>query len=344
VNKRAKLEPFQLDSVSSYRSMETLSCETHSRGTTSWSHAFKQVKREPFAGHITELEFGSLQIVLERVRNPIEYQGAPVEGKVSFVVILPSEGSAYCHGRPLDPNTILKFPNNYLHRTFCTGPIEALAITTDLETLANYVKRMTRGEMDRDYLQGGLRVSDPKIVHNFTQTIFEIIHRTSDAPALSEDALWRDRIIERVHRLLLQVLKAGESGPFNLPVPSTRAYVVDKAIRFMEAHLNEKLPMSRICEAVRVSPRTLRYSFEPIVGVSPKHDRFSLRLHAVRHVLLNGGAKKSINRVAESFGFEHLSRFAQYYRESFGELPSETTAAGGQFANRHSLASQITES
>ena len=338
-----ELEPFGLDAVSSYRSMETLNCETHSRGTTSWSQAYKQVKREPFAGHITELELGSLQIVLEQVRSPIEYQGAPVEGKVGFVVILRSEGSAYCHGRPLAPNTILKFPSNYLHRTFCTGPIEALGITVDLETFANYVDEMTDGEIDRNCLQGGFRVSDPEIVHNFKKTILDIIERTSDMPGLSEDIIWRNHNIERVNLLLLQVLKAGVSAPMTLPVPSTRAYIVDKAISFMEAHLNEKLPMSCICEAVRVSPRTLRYSFEQIVGVSPMQYMFSLRLHAVRRALLNGDAEKSINRVAENFGFEHLSRFAQYYRETFGELPSETTAACRTSANRHCLASEVTE-
>jgi len=330
VNTQAKLESFELDFERSYRSIDTWNCEAHSRGTTSWSHAYKQVKREPFAGHITELEFGSLQIVLERVCNPIEYQGSPAEGKVGFVVILPSEGAAYCHGRPLDANMILKFPINYLHRTFCTGPIEAVAITVDLDSLANYVNRMTNGEIDQGCLHGGLRISDPEIVQNFIETIFDIIEHTSDAHARSEDTMWRDHNIERIHRLLLQVIKAGLSAPLNLPAPSTRAYIVDKAITFMEAHLSEKLPMSRICQAVRVSPRTLRYSFEQIVGVSPMQYMLSLRLHAVRRVLLNGGAEKSINRVAESFGFEHLSRFAQYYRESFGELPSETTAACGR--------------
>ena len=127
-------------------------------------------------------------------------------------------------------------------------------------------------------------------------------------------------------------MEAGVATPLKLPAPSTRAYVVDKAVRFMEAHLTEPLPMSRICEDVRVSPRTLRYSFEQIVGVSPMQYIFSLRLHAVRHVLLNGLAEKSIHRVAEHYGFEHLSRFAQYYREAFGELPSETTAACGRIA------------
>jgi len=340
---QAKLGPFGLGVASSCRTMETLDCETHSRGATSWSQAYKQVKREPFAGHITELEFGSLQIVHERTFNPIEYHGAPIEGRIGFVVLLSSQGEVYCHGRPLAIDTIVKFPNDYLHHAFCSGPIEALGITVDLDSFANYVNQMTHREIDRNCLQSGFGVNDPEIVQNFTNTIFDIIDRRTNGSDLAEDAMWNNYVIESIYRLLLKVLKAGASAPLNLPAPSTRAYVVDKAIRFMEDHLSEKVPMSRICKVIRVSPRTLRYSFEQIVGASPMQYLFALRLHAVRRVLLNGEAENSINRVAEYFGFEHLSRFAQYYRESFGELPSETTAACVRSTNRHCHASQFTE-
>lgn len=315
----------------SYRAIETLNCEAHSSGTSGWSHAYKQVKREPFLGHISELQFGSLQILRDRVNNPIDYHGAPVEGTVGFFVCLPSQGNAYCRGRPLGTNTILKFPNNYSHRTFCTGPMDSLGITVNLETFGAYAKHETGGGIDRERLKDGFRVSDPDIVHNFIETALGIIDCAALDPSIAEDAHWRNYTIEKIHSLLLGVVKAGISAPLRLPDPTTRAYVVDKAVRFMEAHVTETLPMSRICEAVRVSPRTLRYSFEQIVGVSPMQYMFSLRLHAVRRVLLNGEANKSIHRVAEHYGFEHLSRFAQYYREAFGELPSETTAASGKY-------------
>lgn len=316
----------------SFQVIETLDCEAHSRATSGWSHAYKQVKREPFLGHITELQLGSLQILRDRVRNPIDYHGAPVEGTVGFFICLPSEGEAYCHGRPLGTNAVLKFPNDYSHRTFCTGPMDSLGVTVDLETLAAYVTHKTGGAIDRDRLQGGFHVDDPAIVHQFTEVTLDIIDQVAADASLVDNLHWRDNVEESVHSALLNIVVAGVSDPVRLPAPSTRAYIVDKAVRFMEAHLTETLPMSRICEAVRVSPRTLRYSFEQIVGVSPMQYLFSLRLHAVRRVLLNGEAEKSIHRVAEYYGFDHLSRFAQYYREAFGELPSETTSARGRLA------------
>ncbi|MNR39034.1 HTH-type transcriptional activator RhaS [compost metagenome] len=50
------------------------------------------------------------------------------------------------------------------------------------------------------------------------------------------------------------------------------------------------------------------------------------RLDAARAQLRRGDAH-SIAEVALRCGFAHLGRFSAYYRERFGELPSETQAS-----------------
>jgi AraC family ethanolamine operon transcriptional activator len=48
------------------------------------------------------------------------------------------------------------------------------------------------------------------------------------------------------------------------------------------------------------------------------------RLAAVRRELLRGDPQASITDVATRWGFFHLGRFSQEYREHFAELPSQT--------------------
>ena len=71
-----------------------------------------------------------------------------------------------------------------------------------------------------------------------------------------------------------------------------------------------------ISAAVRVCPRTLRYSFEHVLGVTPTQYVRAQRLNRVRRDLM-AGRNDSIQTAAARWGFWHMGRFAQFYRQSF---------------------------
>ena len=84
------------------------------------------------------------------------------------------------------------------------------------------------------------------------------------------------------------------------------------------------ISLADISAALRVCPRTLRYSFEHVLGISPTRYLLATRLNRVRRELASTGTTSSIQCIASRAGFWHMGRFAQYYRETFGELPSQT--------------------
>jgi AraC family ethanolamine operon transcriptional activator len=92
----------------------------------------------------------------------------------------------------------------------------------------------------------------------------------------------------------------------------------------MLADLANPPMMSDICNAVRVCQRTLRYSFEEVVGVSPKRFMLFLRLDSARRELIEAGPEGCVQLVAHRNGFSNPSRFASFYQRAFGELPSAT--------------------
>jgi len=112
-------------------------------------------------------------------------------------------------------------------------------------------------------------------------------------------------------------------GPAALPgaPPVAPTTAVDRAMEWIEDHLDEPLTVSDVAAAAGLSTRQLQEVFRRQRGVSPMEVVRDLRLTRA-HAQLRGST--SVGDVAHACGFGHLSRFASAYRDRFGELPSET--------------------
>lgn len=105
-----------------------------------------------------------------------------------------------------------------------------------------------------------------------------------------------------------------------------RARLARRAEAWMREHLDQTLQIPDLCLALRVSRRELEYAFRATFDVSPREHLETLRMNAIRRVLLRGGDKRLID-IAHAHGVTHLGRFAASYRALFGESPSETRKA-----------------
>ena len=95
----------------------------------------------------------------------------------------------------------------------------------------------------------------------------------------------------------------------------------------IEAHADADLTPEVLARVGCVSVRTLHAAFQAQLGESPMSYVRRIRLARVRAELVAADAGDTrVTDVAMRWGFFHQSRFAQQYRERFGELPSETLA------------------
>ena len=99
------------------------------------------------------------------------------------------------------------------------------------------------------------------------------------------------------------------------------------ALKLVEDDPDEILDLHSISRASGLSPRTLQRMFQATCGVCPQEWCRVERLNRVRNDLLDARNVDSVTHTATRWGFFHLGRFAQYYRELFGERPSETLRA-----------------
>lgn len=95
--------------------------------------------------------------------------------------------------------------------------------------------------------------------------------------------------------------------------------------QFIEEHLTQDISIAQLISVAMVGERSLYTLFERHVGTSPKDYVRQRKLERI-HALLRDPALKarSVTEVAMDHGFLHLGRFAECYRQRFGELPSVT--------------------
>jgi AraC-like DNA-binding protein len=105
--------------------------------------------------------------------------------------------------------------------------------------------------------------------------------------------------------------------------PAPRAKI-RRAIELIEENPDAGLSLAELASAAGVTARALQRGFKEVVGMSPTAYVRAVRLDRVHAELIEGAGTVAVTDVAMRWGFFHLGRFAQQYRERFGVLPSET--------------------
>jgi AraC-like DNA-binding protein len=99
---------------------------------------------------------------------------------------------------------------------------------------------------------------------------------------------------------------------------------VRRAEEWIDANLTEPIGVEDVATALGVGVRSLQMSFKRVRGMSPREVIMGRRLEIARHMLLGAEQNATVTAVATSLGFFELGRFAQRYRQRFGEAPSMT--------------------
>ena len=98
---------------------------------------------------------------------------------------------------------------------------------------------------------------------------------------------------------------------------------LDRLHEYAARHLDRPMGLSDLARAAFLSERQLNTFCHEQLGVSPLTWLRNLRLDAVRH-RLRAEPDSDVAATAMLHGFSHLGRFARYYQQRFGELPSQT--------------------
>jgi len=164
---------------------------------------------------------------------------------------------------------------------------------------------------------------DPRVARSITSRFKELIETlkrpSTDLSPESSD-FWARVLMEAF------VCSVTNGIPVNEDSASIKsALIVRRVEDLLDAYCGRPVHISEICQTLNLSRRTLHRAFAETLGIGPVTYLRRQRLHAIREILRQGVPNSSsITQISMSFGFDDVGRFAGYYRELFGELPSRT--------------------
>lgn len=291
-----------------------------------WHQDYIQLSAGRFQGEIDSITTDHIQLFREAMNRSVDE--AASARKDTYVIGIPHgmDGDA-CWGLiPIDNQSIITLNKN-AELTFRTPQhSEIAAAVIDADRLEHYAETVmetdlraifarirpaepllpSQAAMMRDILYGSFHWTDDPALTRASQTAWE--HFEDDILATCVAALASTRPHSRK-----------DAG---LRVPR---YVVNRVRELVLASPLCPPTIGEICQELRISRRSLNHAFARVLGITPVSYMRNIRLNRVRAALLHDDpSQATISDIALRWGFWHMSLFSRYYRELFGELPSQT--------------------
>jgi len=106
---------------------------------------------------------------------------------------------------------------------------------------------------------------------------------------------------------------------------SAPAASLERILDYIERNLKHELSAEVLAEQACMSVRSLYALFDRHLATTPKHYVRQRKLERVQACLSDPTCGvRSVTELALDYGFLHLGRFSEVYRQQFGELPSQT--------------------
>lgn len=142
------------------------------------------------------------------------------------------------------------------------------------------------------------------------------------APALLDDRVvgkMRTALNRRLAVVVLDTFPIRNRGE-DVPVANR----LRDAVRYIEAHAQDRPSVPDIAAACGLSQRGLQDVFARTLGTTPNRFLRDHRLDCVRRELLRAPGDDGVTPIARRWGFTNPGRFAAAYRDRFGEDPATT--------------------
>lgn len=273
------------------------------------------------------LDLGRQHIARETQQATVQKQGIMPSNLCTISYCSPGSKTRFSEFHSINADAVFFMPEHTEFDIYVPAGIQTTYICIEQDDFLNVARTLNPEEWeDADSL---------RIINTTQQTLLKEILDSSLKIAESNDVMGTFQETEQIQSMLLQnVLQVAASTKLEDLRPSIdqrkRAlFICRKTCDFIEDSLALDIvpTIVDICKLIGVSERTLQYAFRSYVDMPPNVYLRLRRLNRVRAILRASDPQSTtVTTVAMRFGFLHLSRFAQEYRQLFNESPSKTLA------------------
>ncbi|MEN9486213.1 MAG: hypothetical protein RJB37_4093 [Pseudomonadota bacterium] len=328
----ASLPPVTDSALYSMVRRETHDADEQAQCLRDWEQVYEQLSPGQFEGRFMEICFRGIQLFREVTNQSVHEEGLMRAGDRVLGVPVAMQGQGYFCGRPITSDAIMTMGGGDALAFTAPEHFDVVAVSIPSQVLAQYARDIEQRDIERELLHRPVIHASRECVNEFRGFLLTALDSVSRTPAMLKYAAMQKGLEQA---LLSSVVKAVDgvvsAADRCASSPTHRHRLVARAQDHMREHVEEPLTVEDLCRALKVSRRTLQYSFQEVLQLNPVSYLRAMRLNGVRRMLKSGGPERqSVQDIAARWGFWHLSHFANDYRRMFGELPSETLRNAGQ--------------
>jgi len=279
-----------------------------------------QLKPGKLVGSIKHFGIGNLGISLGRFNSEVRMRGTLHQERIALGTIFHSAGRVTQWWKGVRPGDIGVFPALVEFDAIHGGGAAYLVVSIALPELSSMLGGEEHLADPAFWNTKRLYNTDPLIGAQMLKRLMGIIsgieHKLT-APS--------NQAVDFLQRSIIESFVPGLTSALPSASVRTGARLVSETEDYIEAAGGRPVHISELCNALKVSRRSLHRAFGDTLGMGPATYLRRRRLSAIRSVLRGcDPAMISIGELAFEHGFPETGRFAAYYRAQFGETPSET--------------------
>ncbi|HEX5394568.1 MAG TPA: helix-turn-helix domain-containing protein [Rhodocyclaceae bacterium] len=289
--------------------------DEHAQNLSRWDQRYDQLSAGSFEGQVTELWLPNTQVFVETANQQLRQTCAAWHSSVWFGIPAAVEGQMSMGGHALSEQAVCIRDGGAEFDLMTAPGFDLFGVVVDRAAFGEYLETTERRSLDQLLRQGDVLNLPLRIKRELCATLAGILGDAVARPA--------DQLQQRIFAVLARLLTAdGERDGSVNRIRLQRQETVNRVCDYLLQNPEEPPSIPDLCNRFHLSRRSLQNCFESATGMAPLAYMRSLRLNEVRRELKYGDQRRAISNVAYSWGFNHLSQFAQDYRRLFGESPS----------------------
>tara|TARA_R110001583_G_C5631177_1_gene407058 strand:- start:397 stop:1470 length:1074 start_codon:yes stop_codon:yes gene_type:complete len=308
--------------------VEATDADQHAHNLTNWQQQYDQVSAGSFYGQVVEIQFEGLQLFQEHTSQALRQTCNTWDQSLWLGIPVNQHQSSKINGLSIDNNNIMCRPGNCEFELVTPHDFDIYGLVVEQKKIQSMAESQNISiNWNHLYQQGRLTLPEKTI----TALRFVLNNLLSVSDSHQRPAKLQHDVIMMALLESLENSQPVKNEPLSF---FRRQQIVEHVKDYLRLHQDSAVTINDLCALSHVSRRTLQYSFETILGISPLRYLRLSRLNGVRRELL-ANHTESIADIAAKWGFWHLSQFTQDYKQLFNELPSVTL---GNRANRQKAA------
>jgi len=291
--------------------------DAHAKALSGWQQDYRQLARGDFTGALTLAQMGEVTLFTEQTNLKLIQRTAQPRHMLALATVAPGAGACLLQGKAVSHDDLMVFDGTAEAEFVCCDQMDLAAVAVPRDDLEQFgplpwalSSRTTRAVSDAD--------TGP-----FRRWLQGVVSAVATGCAAAMPEALPLMIAGNCFAVLDRVFDPRDDVRRHLTQPQ-RFAVVARARDYIDAHLDDNPTIPQVARGAGIGTRFLDQCFSEVLGLGPAAYMRAIRLSAARRDILDDGLNTTLADIAMRRGFWHLGRFSAYYREQFGETPSQT--------------------